>query len=86
MSDSSVKNNVVSINNPKIPPKTFKVRHKGLHGTVTYDPIKKVWTWVTHLHIPMAQKGEEDTQEKATLALKRILDTAATGRNVTTTD
>lgn len=71
----------------KIPPKTFKVRHKGLHGTVTFDPETKKWDWQVKMHVPMIQKGTEDTQEKATLAIKRVLDTAAVaGTNVTTSD
>lgn len=70
-----------------IPPKTFKVRHKGLHGVVTFDPDNKKWHWKVTMQIPMVQQGDEETQEKATLALKRVLDTAATaGKNVRTTD
>ena len=76
--------NVVNIT--KIPPKTFKVRHKGLHGTVTYNTTTKKWDWNVSLRIPLLQHGEEESQEKATLALKRILDTAATGKNVTSHD
>lgn len=77
--------NVLQFN--KIPPKSFKVRHKGLHGTVTFDPDDKQWHWKVTMKIPMVQTGEEPTQEKATLALKRVLDTAATaGKNVTTSD
>jgi hypothetical protein len=70
-----------------IPPKTFKVRHKGLHGVVTFDVDTKKWHWKVTMQIPMVQQGEEESQEKATLALKRVLDTAATaGKNVRTTD
>ncbi len=70
-----------------IPPKSFKVRHKGLHGTVTFDTTTKKWHWKVTMQIPMSQEGDEESQEKATLALKRVLDTAATaGKNVRTTD
>jgi len=71
----------------KLPPKSLKVRHKGLHGVITFDPATKKWHWRVVMSIPMTQEGDEDSQEKATLALKRVLDTAATaGKNVTTTD
>lgn len=82
MSETS---NVVAFG--KIPPKSFKVRHKGLHGVVTFDVDTKKWHWKVTMQIPMIQQGEEESQEKATLALKRVLDTAATaGKNVRTTD
>jgi hypothetical protein len=71
----------------KLSPKSLKVRHKGLHGVITFDPATKKWHWKVTMNIPMSQEGDEDSQEKATLALKRVLDTAATaGKNVTTTD
>lgn len=71
----------------RIPPKSFAVRHKGLRGTVTYDPDTKKWKWTVNMLIPMEQHGEEETQEQATLAVKRILDTAASaGNNVRTID
>lgn len=77
--------NVLSFN--KLPPKSFKVRHKGLHGVITFDTATKKWHWKVTMNVPMTQEGDEDSQEKATLALKRVLDTAATaGKNVTTTD
>lgn len=83
--NSESRSNVISM--VKIPPKTVKVRHKGLHGTITFDTDTKKWHWIVNMKIPMTQTGDEDTQEKATLALKRVLDTAATaGKNVTTTD
>lgn len=70
-----------------VPPKTFKVRHKGLHGTVTFEVESKKWHWKVSMQIPMSQEGSEDSSEKATLALKRVLDTAATaGKNVRTID
>lgn len=85
MSENS-NENVLQFNG-KIPPKTFKVRHKGLHGSVTYNPNTKKWHWVVSMKIPMKQEGDEPSQEKATLALKRVLDTAATtGNNVSTVD
>lgn len=78
---------IVSINQTKVPPKIFKLRHKGLSGTITYDPESRVWHWRTVMIVKVPQEGTEPTEDKAREALKRILDTAATaGNNVTTTE
>lgn len=78
---------IVNINTNKVPPKTFRVRHKGLHGTITYNPTTKEWDWVVNMLVKVPQSGHEPTEDKAKETLKRILDTAAvSGSNVTTTD
>ncbi len=78
---------IVSINKTKVPPKTFRVRHKGLYGTVTFNPDTKEWDWKITMQVKVPQVGTEPTIEKATETVKKLLDTAATaGNNVTTTD
>ena len=78
---------IVPINKTKVPPKTFRVRHKGLYGTVTFNPETKEWDWKITMQVKVPQTGHEPTIEKATETVKKLLDTAATaGNNVTTTD
>ena len=78
---------IVSINT-KVPPKSVRIRHRGLHGTVTYNPDTKKWDWKVTMLVKMPQTGTETTQAKAEESLRKILETAATsgGNNVTTTD
>lgn len=67
----------------KLPPKSFIVRYKGLAGTVTYDPDSKKWNWIVKLMTPLIQNGTESTQEKATTEVKKILEAASKGKNIT---
>lgn len=78
---------IVNINTTKVPPKTFRVRHKGLYGTVTYNPATKEWDWKINMQVKVPQTGHEPTQDKAKETVIKLLDTAATaGNNVTTVD
>lgn len=78
---------IVPITQTKVPPKTFRLRHKGLSGTITFDPDTKTWNWRVVMTVKLPQQGNEPTETKAREALTKILDTAATaGNNVATTD
>lgn len=70
----------------KLPPKSFIVRYKGLHGTVTYDPDTKKWNWIVKLMTPMIMDGVENDEKKAREAVEKVLKSAATGNKVKTID
>lgn len=70
----------------KLPPKSFIVRHKGLHGTVTYNPDTKRWDWKVNLLTPMLLDGNEKDEKTARDAVTRVLTSAASGNKVKTID
>lgn len=69
-----------------LPPKSFIVRHKGLHGTITYNRETKKWDWKVNLRIPMNQSGTEPNEERARQIVKKVLESASVGAKVTSVD
>jgi hypothetical protein len=57
------------------------VTHKGLFGKVEFHPGRRVWSYVLKLVYPITHRGEAVTEASATLELKKLMDTAATGNN-----
>lgn len=70
----------------KLPPKSFIVRYRGLHGTVTYNPDTKRWDWKVRLLTPMDLDGTEKDEKHAREAVEKVLKSAATGNKVKTID
>lgn len=70
----------------KLPPKSFIVRYKGLHGTVTYNTTTKKWDWIVKMMTPMTMDGVENDEKKAREAVEKILKSAASGNKVKTID
>jgi hypothetical protein len=57
------------------------VTHKGLFGKIEYHPARRIWSYALKLVYPITHKGEAVTEASATLELKKLMDTAATGNN-----
>lgn len=68
--------NVISV-----PPRRKQVRHRGLHGWAEFHPVKKTWSYVVKLLYPVTHRGEASTEAEATLEIKKLIDTAASGNN-----
>lgn len=70
----------------KLPPKSFIVRYRGLHGTVTFNPATKKWDWKVNMLTPMSLDGTEPDEKRAREAVEKVLKSAATGNRVKTVD
>lgn len=64
-----------------VPPRLKTVRHRGLHGKIEYHPRKKIWSYILKLLYPVTHVGQSNSEAEATLELKKLMDTAASGNN-----
>lgn len=64
-----------------VPPRVKTITHRGLFGKIEFHPGTKVWTYILKLIYPVTHRGKAHTEAEATLELKKLMDTAATGNN-----
>lgn len=63
-------NNVI-----RVPPRRYKVMHKGMHGWVEYHPVTKTWTYQLKWTTLTTHTGSATTEADAVLELKTSIDT-----------
>lgn len=63
----------------RVPPRRYRVFHKGMHGWVEYHPGTKSWTYKLKYHFRFENKGTANTEAEAVLALKSTIDTLSGG-------
>lgn len=68
------KNNVI-----RVPPRRYRVIHKGMHGWVEFHPSSKMWSYSFKFQTTNVAKGEMKTEAEAVLQIKTVIDLIKSG-------
>lgn len=79
--DKVKKDNVV-----QVPPRRYRVFHKGLHGWIEYLPSCKLWRWVFKARFVIENQGHYKTEDEAKLELKKYIDVTASSKRIESID
>lgn len=63
----------------RVPPRRYKVLHKGMHGWVEYHPSTKTWSYSIKWQTTFTHMGEAAKEAEAVLELKTAIDVLSTG-------
>jgi hypothetical protein len=63
----------------RVPPRRYRVFHKGMHGWVEYHPGTRTWSYKFKYEVKFSLGGQAPTEADAVLQLKIAMDDLAKG-------